>query len=182
MSESVNTLAVPYTNQAVNIARLQQLFWVLRHSRRQNVEKSCHAESRAISDYLVKEEIEIRSHSNSFNKETFVSLNLAWQTTTKLLKQRKDLPKQMQRQAQQLFTEYNILIGSPPFTLHDRMLLYAFRTASVLFHCNILTTETKICLRNVGCFENLTPLLSRADFITKYLFSTQLCRQVLKCL
>jgi hypothetical protein len=129
---AVNTLPAPYTNQAFNIAYFKPLFYVIKHSRRQNAVKSFRVESPASSDYLVNEGIDIRSRSNSTNREKFFSLHLAWQTIAKLLKQRKQAPKEVQFQVQKLFTKYNIGIGSPPVTRHDRVLLYAFRTAWVL--------------------------------------------------
>jgi hypothetical protein len=91
----------------------------------------------------VNEQIDIRSRTSSINREKFVSLDLAWQTTAKVLKLRKQASKEMQCQVQKLLTEYNIRFGSPPVTHHDRVLLYAFRTAWMLYHRNILAKEIK---------------------------------------
>ena len=168
---------------------LQPLLYVLKHSRRQNAENSCHAESRAIPDYLVREEIEIRSHSNKSRLPNHNQIT----ETEKTGAQTNETPGATA--VAWIQYSYRLAILHPSWSyaavcccmmLYAAvcccMLLYAFRSTSVLFHCNFLKSETKIGLRNVGCFENVLPLSSREYFITKSLFSTQLCRKILKFL
>jgi len=51
--------------------------------------------------FLVKETIEICLHSNSFSWEDGLMLIIVWHPITKLIKERKEVPKEKQGQTQQ---------------------------------------------------------------------------------